>query len=92
MKNKNFEAIVAENRQLKRMVKRIYLALMNPEEKHNPDKKVVVQWTPKEEAVVREEMANHGSIQKAYPAMRNSGLMRSQAAVTNRWYSKISKK
>ena len=91
MNDKNLKAIVAENRQLKRMVKRIYLALMNPQ-KDNPDRRVVVQWTPKEEAVVREEMANHGSIQKAYPAMKNRGLMRSQSAVTNRWYSKISKK
>ena len=91
MKNKDLEAIIAENKQLKKMVKRIFL-LINPKENNNPNKRVVVQWTPKEEAVVREEMANHGSIQKAYLAMKERGLMRSQSAVMSRWYSKISKK
>ena len=65
MKNKNLEAIIAENKQLKRMVNRIFLAL-NPRENNNPNKRVVVQWTPKEEAVVMEEMANHGTVEKAY--------------------------
>jgi len=90
MKNKNLEAIIAENKQLKRMVNRIFLAL-NPRENNNPNKRVVVQWTPKEEAVVKEEMANHGTVEKAYPAMKERGLMRSKPAVVSRWYTKLNK-
>ena len=88
MKNKNLDAIIAENKQLRKMVKRIFLAL-NPHENNNPNKRVVVQWTPKEEAVVREEMATYGEIHRAYQAMKNRGLMRSESAVSYRWYTKL---
>lgn len=85
---KNINAIIAENKQLRRMVKRIFLAL-NPHENNNPDKRVIVQWTPKEEAIVREEMANHGNFDAAYAAMKNRGLMRSVSATRARWYNKL---
>ena len=79
--------LIEENKNLKKTIKRIYLAL-NPRPKA-PNKGVVVQWTPKEEAIVKEEVKNHGSVHRAFLAITARGVRRTEGAIKFRWHNKL---